>query len=158
MQLSNNIPLLLELLANELHTEVIVNKDTTEFWKKSQIVIFESPIAAFRESLTNLQEKLIESPEMLNYFTSMVMRMVSNPVTVPALDEFSKGFDAVAADAIFGESITIKASQMQRSELLMLFITVHRNAITLAMYKRDADIKMEQRIEYEARLAARTRK
>lgn len=157
METSVMIPSLLLAMGSELHTEIKINLDSTEFWKKAQVTVFENPIAAFRESITNLQKTLVDDADAMNYFTTMVLRITANPITKPALKEFIAGFDAVSKDAIFGNSITFEGNQMSITEQLLLFIAVHRNLIQIEMYKREEEIKMEQRIEYELRKEQRVK-
>lgn len=137
---------LISYVAEELHQEIVINQDSSEFWKKAQDYIFDNSVASVREGINNLSEGIGESPDLYSYLSSLVFRTFSQPFTAPALESFSKGFDMVAGDAFFRDGFGFKASEMTKVEQLLLFITVHRNHIQLAFMEAEAEAE-KQRIE-----------
>lgn len=140
---------LIEFYTKELYTEVVFNRDSSEFWKKAQDYVFENSLTSFREGLTSLINGMNESREMYNYFSALCFRMFSQPFTQPALDVFAEGFDDIATDKILSQGFQWKAKNLSKVEMLILFLSVHRNEIMLAMDKKIT-------VEKEAALASRS--
>lgn len=129
---------LIEFYIKELYTEIVINRDSSTFWKKAQSYVFENSLPSFREGLRSLVEGMNDNREMYNYFSAFCFRMFSQPFTEPALDSFAEGFDVVAKDGIFNQSFQFSAVKFSKVEQLILFLTVHRNEIMLAMAEKIA--------------------
>lgn len=150
----NKTPELLTALTEELHLEIIVNEDSTRFWTNAQETVFNSSLASFRESLSTLQEALSTDIDGMNYFSSMAFRLFTNPVTRPALESFCKSFDEISRDAIFGASVTYSAKDLSLTEQLLLFITVHRSSVQLAVFTKEKQNAAQRQAELEVRKEA----
>lgn len=137
MEQLNNIATLNAILSKELEVEILVNDDSTKFWNKANSAIFELALPSFREGLESLQESLSEDADGFNYFSSMVTRVMSQPVTKVALAEFVSGFDITAKDPVMGDGFNYKASELSPVAQLLLFISVHRNLITLTLFAQE---------------------
>lgn len=133
MEVKDPIILLLEHMASELHTEIVINKDSTEFWTKAQDYIFDNSLVSFREGVNTLKEGIVGNKDMYNYLSALIFRTFAQPYTITALEQFCKGFDATAADPILG-GFNFKSADLSTVEKLLLFFTVHRNKITIALY------------------------
>lgn len=136
---------LVSILTKEMETEIIINLDSSGFWKKANEIIFEESLPSFREALKNLVESLGSDKEAYNYFSSMVARIMSHPNTRPALELFVKGFDITASDEVLAGGFNYKANELTPVGQLMLFISVHRNLITLAMYAKEQASETQQK-------------
>lgn len=145
--LEDPILLLIDYIASELRQEIIVNEDSTEFWKKAQVYIFDNSIVSVREGIKELGKGLEDSPDMYSYFSSLVFRIMAQPYASAAIDMFVKGFDATVEDHFFRDGFGFNTEGMSKVEKLLVFITVHRNHIQLTF------IQAEQEAE-QARLAA----
>jgi hypothetical protein len=139
MEEKDNIVLLLRHLTSELHTEVIINEDSTNFWGKAQDYIFDNSLLSFREGIKSLKEGLDQDKDMYNYLSALVFRTFAQSFTEPALTQFCAGFDKTANDDLLS-GYTYKAAELSNVEKLLLFFTVHRNLIQLAFYEREAAI------------------
>lgn len=128
---------LISILTSEMETEILINEDTTGFWKKTNAAIFEESLPSFREALQNLVETMGTDKDMYNYFSSMVARVLSDPSARPALELFVTGFDTTISDPVLAGGFNYKAKDISPVGQLMLFISVHRNLITLAMYAKE---------------------
>lgn len=128
---------LITILTKEMETEILINEDSSEFWKKANEIVFEQSLPSFREGLTNLQEILGSDKDAYNYFSSMVARIMSDPNTRPALKQFVEGFDVTVSDPVLGNGFNFKASELTPISQLILYISVHRNLITLAMFAQE---------------------
>lgn len=128
---------LISILTSEMETEILINEDTTGFWKKTNAAIFEESLPSFREALQNLVETMGTDKDMYNYFSSMVARVMSDPVARPALELFVTGFDITISDPVLAGGFNYKAKDLTPVGQLILFISVHRNLITLAMYAKE---------------------
>lgn len=128
---------LISILTSEMDTEILINQDTSGFWKKTNATIFEESLPSFREALKNLVETLGTDKEMYNYFSSMVARVMSDPATRPALELFVTGFDITITDPVLAEGFNYKAKDLSPVGQLMLFVSVHRSLITLALYAQE---------------------
>lgn len=138
---------LINILTNEMETEIIINKDSSEFWKKANALVFEESLPSFREALTNLVTALGTDKEAYNYFSSMVTRVLSDPGTKPALELFVKGFDTTVLDEVLANGFNFKASDLSPVGQLILYISVHRNLVTLAMFSKEQEalVKSKQK-------------
>ena len=128
---------LLTVVTKEMDTEILINEDATGFWKKTQASIFDESLPSFREGLAGLTETLNQDKEAYNYFSSMVTRVMTHPSTAKALEFFVKGFDIAAADPVLGGGFNYKAADLSPVGQLILFISVNRNLITLALYAQE---------------------
>ncbi|UQT02699.1 hypothetical protein YUBABA_01320 [Serratia phage vB_SmaM-Yubaba] len=151
-QISNDpILQLINYVAEELQQEILLNEDSTGFWKKAQDYIFDNSVASVREGIDTLSEGIGESPDLYNYLSVFVFRVFSQPYTISALDNFSKGFDMVAGDVFFRDGFNFKAGEMTKVQQLLLFITVHRNQIQIAFLQAEEAAERERQ-EAAARL------
>lgn len=125
---------LITILTKEMETEILINEDSSGFWKNANAALFEESLPSFREGLNGLVESLGGDKDAYNYFSSMVARVMSDPGTKPALKNFVEGFDVTASDPVLGNGFNYKASDLSAVGQLMLFISVNRNLITLALY------------------------
>lgn len=150
MEEKDPIVLLLNQMASELYTEVVLNDDSTEFWKKAQDYIFENSLLSFREGITSLKKGLETDGDMYNYMTSMIFRTFAQPYTSAALEQFVKGFDLVANDAVLG-GFSYTASELSKVEQLLLFFVVHRDRITIAFFENDEKIANKQKAQKKKR-------
>lgn len=132
---------LIQFYTKELYNEIVFNKDSTGFWKKAQDYIFSNSLTSFREGLDALKEGLNEDREMFNYFSTLCFRIYAQPFTETALSIFLEGFDKISTDPVLGEGFRWDVKTLSSLELLLLFLTVHRNEITIAMFKRDEEDK-----------------
>lgn len=130
---------LVSILTKEMETEILINVDSSGFWKKANAIVFEESLPSFREGLTTLVESLGEDKDAYNYFSSMVTRVMSDPNTRPALEMFVKGFDMTVEDPVLGDGFNFKASDLSPVAQLVLYISVHRNLVTLAMFAKDQE-------------------
>ncbi|AEV89706.1 hypothetical protein OBP_269 [Pseudomonas phage OBP] len=144
MEEKDPIVLLLNYMASELHTEVIINRDSTDFWEKAQDYIFDNSLVSFREGIDTLSEAIKKEKDMYNYLSALVFRTFAQPFTLTALKQFADGFDATASDPILG-GFNFTAAKLTNIEKLMLFFTVHRNKITIALFERDELINLEKK-------------
>lgn len=146
---------LITFFGEELFHEVIYNQDSTKFWMKASDHLFDNALTSFREGVVALREGMIEDKEMYNYFSTFVFRMFSQPYTEVALDVFAEGFNLIAKDAVFfSEVFEWNTSNLTKVEILLLFLCVHRNKITLAMDKRielDKAAALEQKAKAQRR-------
>jgi len=126
---------LINFYANELYNEIVINKDSSGFWKKSMDIIFEMSLANFNTSLKSFSEAYTADKEMYNYFLQLVTRVVCQPFANEALAIFGKSFDEIASDPAFGGGISYKAEKLSKAELVLLFFAVHRDQITLAHHE-----------------------
>lgn len=125
---------LVTILTAEMETEILVNEDSSEFWKKANAALFEQALPSFRESLADLVKSLGTDKDAYNYFSSMVTRVMSDPATRPALKLFVEGFDITTSDPVLAGGFNFTAKELSPVGQLMLFVSVNRNLITLAMY------------------------
>lgn len=133
---------LIGLITAEMETEILINEDSSKFWANTREIIFETALTSFRESLGSMSEIIGKDKEAYNYFSSMVARVMSFPFARPALKAFVEGFDLTITDPVMGDGYNYKASELSPVGQLMLFISVNRNLITLAMFaKEQADAK-----------------
>lgn len=144
MEEVDKIKALLDSIAAELHTEIIFNKDSTNFWGKAQDYIFDNALLSFREGVNTLKEAVGEDKDMYNYMAAMIFRLFAQPHTRAALDQFGVGFDQTADDPVLG-GFNFKAVQLSNVEKLLLFYVVHSDRITLALAERDAIIAEESK-------------
>ena len=128
---------LITILTKEMETEILINEDSTEFWKRANAALFEESLPSFREGLDGLVENLGKDKEAYNYFSSMVARIMTDPCTRPALKLFVEGFDLTITDAVMGGGFNYKAAELTPVGQLLLFISVNRNLITLALYAQE---------------------
>lgn len=150
MEEKDPIVLLLNQMASELYTEVVLNDDSTEFWKKAQDYIFENSLLSFREGITSLKKGLETDGDMYNYMTSMIFRTFAQPYTSAALEQFVKGFDLVANDGVLG-GFNYTASELSKVEQLLLFFVVHRDRITIAFFENDEKVANKQKAQKKKR-------
>lgn len=150
MEEKDPIVLLLNQMASELYTEVVLNDDSTEFWKKAQDYIFENSLLSFREGITSLKKGLETDGDMYNYMTSMIFRTFAQPYTSAALERFVKGFDLVANDTVLG-GFSYTASELSKVEQLLLFFVVHRDRITIAFFENDEKVANKQKAQKKKR-------
>lgn len=125
---------LVTILTKEMETEILVNEDSTEFWKKANAALFEQALPSFREALENLVKDLGTDKDAYNYFSSMVTRIMSDPSSRPALKLFVEGFDLTTSDPVLAGGFNFSANELSPVGQLLLFVSVNRNLITLAMY------------------------
>lgn len=130
------IELLITFYTKELYNEIVYNGDSTGFWLKGQTYIFSNSLTSFREGLKALVDGMKEDKEMFNYFSTLCFRIFSQPYTSPALDVFSEGFDEIVDDQMLRHGFQWKTKDLSRVEVLILFLTVHRDEITIAMNRR----------------------
>lgn len=137
MELKDPINSLIEFLSKELHQEIVYNDDSSQFWKKAQIHIFDNSIASIRESINSLSEAIGEDPDLFNYFSSFTFRVFSQPFARPAIKNFSEGFDEIGMDVFFREALSITSKDLTLVEQFLLFLSVHRNQIQLMMIEAE---------------------
>lgn len=150
MEQRDPIVLLIEELSKELHQEIVFNEDSSQFWKKAQIHIFDNSIASIREGISALSEAMGEDLDMYNYFTSFTLRVFSQPFTRPALKNFTTGFDEIGGDVFFRDALGFTSKDMTVVEHFLLFICVHRNQIQLALLAAE-DLKVKMAAEEAAK-------
>lgn len=143
------IELLIKFYVRELYNEIIFNNDSTQFWKKAQAYIFDNTLTSFREGVKELVEGMNEDKDMYNYFSAFCFRVFSQPYTSVALTVFSESFDDIVMDDILRSGFDWKAGQLTKIQLLLLFISVHRNEIMLMF---------EQKLALESAAAAERKK
>lgn len=148
METTDPIQSLIDFLSVELHQEVVFNEDSTGFWLKAQTYIFDNSIASIRESINSLSQAIGEDPDLFNYFSSFTFRVFSQPFARKAIESFATGFDEIGQDIFFREALTITSKDLTLVEQFLLFLSVHRNQIQLAMIEAE-EYKAEQ-----AKLAA----
>lgn len=136
---------LITILTKEMETEILINDDSSEFWKKANSALFEDSLPSFREGLNTLVETLGQDKDAYNYFSSMVARIMTDPGTDQALKNFVIGFDKTASDPVMGDGFNYKASDLSPVGQLMLFISVNRNLITLALYSQKQQQAAQQK-------------
>lgn len=132
---------LIEFYTKELYNEIVFNKDSTGFWTKAQDYVFSNALSSFREGLNSLKEGLNEDREMFNYFSALCFRIYAQPFTETALSIFLEGFSKISKDPVLGTGFQWDAKGLSDLELLILFLTVHRNEITIAIFRRDEEEK-----------------
>lgn len=132
---------LIQFYTKELYNEIVFNKDSTGFWNKAQDYIFSNSLTSFREGLDALKEGMNADREMFNYFSTLCFRIYAQPFTETALNIFLEGFDKISVDPVLGAGFQWDVKTLSSLELLLLFLTVHRNEITIAMFKRDEEDK-----------------
>ena len=147
---------LINFFGEELFHEVIYNQDSTNFWTKASDYLFDNALTSFREGIAALRTGIVEDREMYNYFSTLVFRMFSQPYTEVALNVFAEGFDLIASDPVFfKEAFEWNSKSLSKVEILLLFLCVHRNKITLAMDKR---VELEKVAAAAAEIGRATRR
>ncbi|QZA70727.1 hypothetical protein AH04_254 [Erwinia phage AH04] len=140
---------LIAFYSEELFNEIVINRDSTSFWEKANSYLFENALTSFREGVKSLREGMVEDKDMFNYFSAFCFRIFSQPFTDPALSVFSEGFNEIADDPVFfKEAFQWNTKALSTIEVLLLFLCVHRNKIT---------IMLDTRIRTERAAAAETR-
>lgn len=152
MNEESSISLFLKALDEELYHEIVIQRDPTEFWFKASSALFETSIAGFKEQVIALHELCKEDVDLYDYATTMIMRLTSNPHHDAAIKSFIEGsdpkvnrLDNLLSDPFFGGGVAYQPSTMSRVEKLLLFITVHRTRIQLAIVQQRNAIAEESR-------------
>lgn len=134
---------LINFYATELYNECVINKDSSDFWEKSNEYIFSSPLVSFKTALTEFRKNLVTQKDMYNYFITMFVRAFAQPYTRQALKEFGESFNLTTTDPIFGNAIEFRFDELSPAEQLMLFFSAHRDQISLAMAQKKQAIAEE---------------
>lgn len=134
---------LVEFYAHELFNECVINKDASNFWEKANDQIFGVSLVTFRTSLDEFIRILHQDKDMYNYFAQLIMRAYSRPFTRKALVDFGVSFDEISKDRLFNNGFTYIYKQLSPAEQLLLFFSVHRDQITLALDRRKQEIQEE---------------
>lgn len=130
---------LIGFYANELFNECVINKDASDFWEKSNEHIFGSALVSFRTALADFIKSLGDDKDMYNYFAQLIIRAYAHPFTKKALAEFGVSFDEITKDKLFGNGFDYNFNDLSRAEQLLLFFSVHRDQITLALDRKKQD-------------------
>lgn len=142
---------LIAFYSEELFNEIVINRDSTNFWEKANSYLFENALTSFREGVKSLREGMVEDKDMFNYFSAFCFRIFSQPFTDPALNVFSEGFNEIADDPIFfKEAFQWNTKALSKIEVLLLFLCVHRNKITIML---DTRIRTERTAAAETKAA-----
>lgn len=137
---------LIAFYASELYNECVVNRDSSNFWEKSNDHIFLSPLVSFKTALNEFHKSLGNEKNMYNYFVTMFVRAFAQPYTKPALKEFGDSFNEVVKDPIFGSAVDFTFNDLSPAEQLLLFFSVHRDQISLAVEQKKQLIAEENAI------------
>jgi len=138
-QPSSHIERLIAFYARELHVEIVINKDSTGFWGVADEDIFGVRLTSFREGISAFVKRLSEEGDMFNYFSAFCFRVNAQPYAQPAIDVFCEGFDSVSGDELLKAGYSWNTRNLTPIGKLLLFLTVHRNEIYIAMRMREAE-------------------
>lgn len=134
---STHIERLIAFYAHELHIEVVINRDSTGFWKTADEDIFSHRLSSFRVGLKSFTDRIASEGDMFNYFSALCFRIYSQPFTETAVKVFCEGFDQISSDKLLKDGFDWKTTELSSVGQLLLFMTVHRNEIYIAMQKRE---------------------
>lgn len=127
---------LIHFYASELYNECVINRDSSNFWEKSNDHIFMSPLVSFRTSLNEFHKSLANEKNMYNYFITMFVRAFAQPFTRQALKDFGDSFNDIVGDPVFGNAVDFTFKDLSSAEQLLLFFSVHRDQISLALEQK----------------------
>lgn len=131
---------LIKFYATELFNECVINLDSSNFWDKANEHIFGESLVSFRSSVETFIKALIQDKDMYNYFAQLIIRAYSYPITKTALKEFGVAFDEVTKDKVFGGGFDYSFGTLTRAEQLLLFFSVHRDQISLALDAKKQEV------------------
>lgn len=135
----------LKAFDEELFQEIVVQRDPTGFWDKARIMLFETSIANFNETVIEFVAEVNGSPDLYDYFVTMSSRMLGEYYAEAALTKFKSVMIKTVVDPVFGNGITFDVKQMSEVQNLLLFMTVNRTRIALAMVQKRNAIAEESR-------------
>jgi len=135
----SHVERLIEFYARELHVEIVINKDSTGFWKCAMDDILGMRLTSFREGIVEFVKRLGDEGDMFNYFSAFCLRVYSQPYSQLAVDVFCAGFDEVSSDPMLKSGYNYKAKDLSPLSRLLLFLTVHRNEVYIALAQRTAE-------------------